>query len=72
MVINTKAARCRRQFLRFFTDGFQDETYLDWERDYKWATRKRWVAALGQSEFDRLPDEIDGIVYGAAPGSEIE
>lgn len=54
MVINTKAARCRRKFLKCFPAGFQDEIYLDWERDYKWATHKRWVAALGQSEFDRL------------------
>jgi hypothetical protein len=46
--------RCRRKFLRFFPDGFQDETYLDWERDYKWATHKRWTAALRQAEFDRL------------------
>jgi hypothetical protein len=46
--------RCRRRFLRFFPNGFQDETYLDWERDYKWATHKRWVAALRQEEFRRL------------------
>src|SRR5688572_9321837 len=26
---------CRRRFLRFFPDGFADETYLAWERDYK-------------------------------------
>ena len=54
MAISTKPARCRRKFLKFFPGGFQDETYLDWERDYKWATHKRWVAALGRSEFDRL------------------
>jgi hypothetical protein len=47
-------ARCRRKFLRFFPGGFQDETYLDWERDYKWETHRRWVAALRQSEFSRL------------------
>lgn len=29
------AATCRRKFLRVFPDGFYDETYLDWERDYK-------------------------------------
>lgn len=48
------SARCRRKFLRFFPGGFRDETYLDWERDYKWATHKRWAAALGQAELSRL------------------
>lgn len=48
------SARCRRKFLRFFPGGFRDETYLDWERDYKWETHKRWAAALGQAEFSRL------------------
>jgi hypothetical protein len=47
-------ATCRRKFLRFFPDGFQDDTYLDWERDYKWDTHKRWKAALGKAEFGRL------------------
>src|SRR5690606_8861157 len=47
-------ARCRRRFLRFFPGGFQDETYLDWERDYKWETHRRWTAALGRAEFERL------------------
>jgi hypothetical protein len=31
------AARARRKFLRFFPGGFADETYVDWERGYKWA-----------------------------------
>jgi hypothetical protein len=47
-------ARCRRKFLKFFPGGFRDETYLAWERDYKWATHKRWAAALRQAEFSRL------------------
>jgi hypothetical protein len=47
-------ARCRRRFLKFFPGGFQDDTYRDWERDYKWVTHKRWVAALGRLEFHRL------------------
>ena len=32
----TGPVRCRRKFLRFFPGGFRDETYLDWERTYKW------------------------------------
>ena len=48
------AQRCRRKFLRFFPGGFRDETYLDWERDYKWETHERWEEALGQGAFQRL------------------
>ena len=48
------AARCRRKFLRTFPGGFRDETYRDWERDYKWETHERWEEALGRSEFGRL------------------
>lgn len=48
------AERCRRKFLKFFPGGFADETYLDWERDYKWATHERWDAALDRKEFGRL------------------
>ena len=29
-------AKCRRKFLKFFKNGFHDETYLAWERTYKW------------------------------------
>jgi hypothetical protein len=48
------ATSCRRKFLRFFPGGFRDETYLDWERDYKLETHRRWEAALGHAEFRRL------------------
>jgi hypothetical protein len=48
------ALRCRRKFLRFFPGGFSDETYIDWERDYKWEAHERWEEALGQAEFRRL------------------
>jgi hypothetical protein len=43
--------------LRFFPGGFRDETYLDWERDYKWETHERWEAALSRHEFSRLLGE---------------
>ena len=48
------AAACRRKFLRYFPGGFEDETYLDWERDYKWEAHGRWEEALGRAEFRRL------------------
>lgn len=48
------AQRCRRKFLRQFPGGFNDPTYLDWERDYKWETHLRWQEALPQAAFRRL------------------
>jgi hypothetical protein len=50
----SRAARCRRKFLRYFPGGFHDETYLDWEREYKWETHLRWQAVLAEPEFARL------------------
>ena len=48
------ASRCRRKFLRQFPGGFQDPTYLDWERDYKLETHLRWKEALPRAVFDKL------------------
>jgi hypothetical protein len=48
------ASRCRRRFLGFFPGGFKDETYIAWEREYKWETHERWQEALGRDEFRRL------------------
>ena len=49
-----KSLRCRRRFLKVFPGGFHDETYLDWERDYKWEAHKRWEASLGREHFREL------------------
>lgn len=46
--------KCRRKFLRFFPAGFDDETYLDWERGYKWEAHERWNEQLGKAEFQSL------------------
>ena len=48
------AQRCRRKFLRFFPRGFQDETYLDWERDYKASAHQRWTENLDRPAFAAL------------------
>ena len=48
------ALRCRRKFLRFFPHGFRDETYVDWERSYKWETHLRWQQALRRETFGSL------------------
>ena len=47
----SKVAFCRRKFLRFFPGGFRDETYLDWERGYKWRAHQEWQSTLHRAEF---------------------
>ncbi len=46
--------RARRKFLRVFPGGFRDATYLDWERDYKWESHRRWVEQLDVKRFRAL------------------
>ena len=53
---NRLIARARRKFLRAFPGGFRDETYLDWERDYKWQAHLRWQENLSKATFRRLID----------------
>jgi hypothetical protein len=48
------ATRSRRKFLRAFPGGFRDETYIDWERAYKWNAHLRWQDGLGESAFRSL------------------
>ena len=48
------AERCRRKFLRFFPEGFRDETYVDWERGYKWTAHQSWLEVLGPAEHRAL------------------
>lgn len=45
------AQKCRRKFLRYFPGGFADQTYLDWERGYKWNAHVRWREQLPESTF---------------------
>ena len=52
--LSPDAARCRRKFLRFFPGGFQDETYIDWERGYKWEAHERWESELDRATFRSL------------------
>jgi hypothetical protein len=48
------ALKCRRKFLRSFPGGFADETYIDWERGYKWAAHEKWQAELGADDMKKL------------------
>jgi len=57
--ISPEARRCRRKFLRFFPGGFEDETYLAWERDYKWDASREWDRMLNQAAYSALLREGD-------------
>ncbi|HVF32595.1 MAG TPA: hypothetical protein VM933_06120 [Acidimicrobiales bacterium] len=46
----TGPAAARRTFLRHFPGGFVDETYLAWERDYKWQAHRLWRERIGDAE----------------------
>lgn len=37
-----------------FGEGFQDDEYLGFERNYKWEAHERWNEELGQATFRRL------------------
>ncbi len=52
--ISAGALRCRRKFLRFFPGGFRDETYLDWERGYKWEAHEQWNDVLDRATYRSL------------------
>jgi hypothetical protein len=52
--LSPQARRCRQKFLRFFPGGFQDETYIDWERGYKWAAHEQWTEVLGRAKYRSL------------------
>ena len=46
------ARRCRAKFLRHFIKGFRDETYIDWERNYKWSATKDGPKRLMRRHFE--------------------
>ena len=50
----TGAQRCRRKFLRVFPDGFSDETYIAWEREYKVLAHRRWQTSLARPLYEAL------------------
>jgi hypothetical protein len=52
-----QVVKARRKFLTAFPGGFRDETYLDWERDYKWNAHRRWRDALSEATFRRMIDK---------------
>ena len=42
------------QIQRLFPKGFRDETYLEWERNYKWNAHRQWHAELNRSAYRSL------------------
>ena len=53
----SKILACKSKFLRFFPQGFRDETYLDWERSYKWRAHQDWQWALNRKAYQRKLSE---------------
>ena len=51
---SSSSLKCRRKFLRYFPGGFADETYLEWERNYKWRAHQRWEELLGRERLRAL------------------
>jgi hypothetical protein len=47
----SNVVRCKGKFLRFFPQGFRDETYMDWERGYKWRAHQKWRAVLNRKAY---------------------
>ena len=47
----SRVAHCRRKFLRFFPEGFRDETYLHWERGYKLRAHQEWQSVLNRTAY---------------------
>ncbi len=54
MAISSGSTRARKKFLRYFPKGFRDETYIDWERGYKWNAHEQWMTVLAAREFKAL------------------
>jgi hypothetical protein len=51
---SAEAVKARRKFLKVFPNGFRDETYLEWERGYKWDAHQRWERELSEPVFRAL------------------
>jgi hypothetical protein len=51
------ALKSRRKFLHYFPAGFYDQTYIDWERNYKWKAHQQWEELLNRNELRHLVDQ---------------
>lgn len=53
-VLSKERTRCRKKFLYYFKKGFNDPTYLEWERNYKWQAHLAWETYLNRDEYEKL------------------
>ena len=56
LALSRERMRCRRKFLHYFKKGFADQTYHEWERDYKWQAHLAWEAQLNRDNYEQLLD----------------
>ena len=54
VALSRERMRCRKKFLHYFKKGFTDQTYLEWERDYKWQAHLAWEAHLDREKYHEL------------------
>lgn len=52
--VSSGSQKSRRKFLYYFPGGFYDETYIDWERNYKWKAHQQWEELLNRNELRQL------------------
>lgn len=53
-ITRSRESACREKFLDFFPDGFDDETYRETERAYKWNAHRAWIEAFGAGRLSAL------------------
>ena len=61
----SKVRLCKRKFLRFFPEGFRDETYLDWERGYKMRAHQAWQSVLNRTAYRSMLSQGKFLEIGA-------
>jgi hypothetical protein len=60
--------RARRKFLKLFPGGFQDESYLESERDAKWEAHEAWEERLSDGMYQARLEQGD---FGAIASDAI-
>ena len=58
--------------MRVFPGGFRDETYMAWERGYKWEAHRLWIAQIGRRDEHRSALESGKAKTIAATAVRIE
>lgn len=52
--LNKRRRGCRKKFLYYFPAGFRDQTYLEWERNYKSTAHEAWMDQLNKDDYHQL------------------